>query len=57
MLPCEVRLRAHELGVARLLEKSKRRETRGVNEGKAGRDVANVNLVFQGVGCPKPAGV
>jgi hypothetical protein len=53
VLPCEVRLRAHELGLPQLLDKSRRRETRGVNEGKAGREVANINLVFQGFGCPK----
>lgn len=54
VLPCEIRLRARPLGMPALLEKSARRETRGVNDGKEGRDSANVDLLFQGgPRCPK----
>jgi len=54
VLPCEIRLRARPLGMPALLQKSARRETRGVNDGKEGRDIANVDLLFQGgAHCPK----
>ena len=52
----EVRIRAHGVGSAAQLLRSRQRETRGVNEGKEGRDAQNVDLRFRGGRCPGPAG-
>ena len=63
VLPCEIRLRTRPLHLPLLLDKSARRESRGgqggadVNAAKAGRGVADVDLVFRGgPKCPKTAG-